>query len=107
MVETLGPASLPFMPEVLQALVREGADACELADALILLNQLMSRFRDGMAPLIRVSAAGAFRILCGEDCISPGGGICAEAWPGVWRTGCGWVGCGVAGCSCHSAASSS
>ncbi|RMZ52492.1 hypothetical protein APUTEX25_003635, partial [Auxenochlorella protothecoides] len=53
MVETLGPASLPFMPEVLQALVREGADACELADALILLNQLMSRFRDGMAPLIR------------------------------------------------------
>lgn len=54
MVETLGPAVLPFMPEVFTTLLQPGADAAQLIDALTLSFQLVSRFKDGVADLVQV-----------------------------------------------------
>lgn len=64
MVETLGPAVLPFMPEVFNTLLQPGADAAQLSDALTLLFQLVSRFKEGIMDLVQVSMEGGFRT-CG------------------------------------------
>lgn len=52
MVETLGPGIVPFLPTVLEALLYTNADVLDVLDVLALLNQLMTKFKGALAPLI-------------------------------------------------------
>jgi len=52
MVETLGPGIVPFLPTVLEALLYNNADVLDVLDVLALLNQLMTKFKGALAPLI-------------------------------------------------------
>jgi len=52
MVETLGPGVVPFLPTVLEALLYTNADVLDILDVLALLNQLMTKFKGALTPLI-------------------------------------------------------
>jgi hypothetical protein len=56
MVESLGATILPYLPPALEVLLHVGADAQDLQDAMLLLNQLMMRFKAALAPLMQASS---------------------------------------------------
>lgn len=52
---------LPCLPPALEVLLNAQADACDVADVLLLLNQLLARFKEALAPVMQVGgvAGGA------------------------------------------------
>lgn len=45
---------LPYLPAALEVLLYAEADATDVADVLLLLNQLMLRFKDALTPVMQV-----------------------------------------------------
>ena len=45
---------LPYLPPALEVLLPTQADAADVTDVLLLLNQLMARFKQQLAPLMQV-----------------------------------------------------
>ncbi|KAL4444906.1 hypothetical protein ABPG77_003956 [Micractinium sp. CCAP 211/92] len=53
MVECLGATLLPYLPSALEVLLYAEADATDVTDVLLLLNQLMLRFKDALMPVMQ------------------------------------------------------
>ncbi|PSC72015.1 exportin-T isoform X1 [Micractinium conductrix] len=53
MLECLGATLLPCLPPALEVLLNAQADACDVADVLLLLNQLLARFKEALAPVMQ------------------------------------------------------
>ena len=45
---------LPYLPPALEVLLPAQADPADVTDVLLLLNQLMARFKQQLAPLMQV-----------------------------------------------------
>ena len=45
---------LPYLPAALEVLLYAEADATDVVDVLLLLNQLAVRFKDALAPVMQV-----------------------------------------------------
>lgn len=72
MVESLGSSVLPYLPPSLEVLLHSGADAQDLQDVLALLNQLMTRFKGGLLPLMKeVLAVIVGRVHSGPQALLP------------------------------------
>ncbi|KAI7842372.1 hypothetical protein COHA_004011 [Chlorella ohadii] len=56
MVECLGATLLPYLPAALEVLLYAQADATDVVDVLLLLNQLALRFKDALAPVMQEMA---------------------------------------------------
>lgn len=53
MVECLGPNVLPFLPQALVALLPQECDTVDVTTALRLLNQLISKFPQGLVQMLQ------------------------------------------------------
>ena len=52
LVECLGPHLLPYLPDALSALMPPSTDRADLTDIILLLNQLMTRYKAALQPLL-------------------------------------------------------
>ena len=51
-VEVLGSSLMGYLGPALEALLQPAADAQDVCEVIILLNQLMIRFKDALQPLL-------------------------------------------------------
>lgn len=51
-VEVLGSSMMAYFPPALEALMQPGADAQDMCEVIILLNQLIIRFKAALQPLL-------------------------------------------------------
>ena len=82
---------LPYLRPALEVLLYAEADTLDVVDVLLLLNQLMARFKDALAPIMQVSwAAPAWRR---HLCTAGTHGWCPSGSTGVLAMCAG--GCGL------------
>ena len=84
---------LPYLPAALEVLLYAEADATDVVDVLLLLNQLAARFKDALAPVMQVCGKrgrrrragrrrGCCRMLCIAGlCCGGAGGRCPMCLP--------------------------
>lgn len=52
LVECLGPHLLPYLPGALSALMPQGMDRADLVEVFTLINQLITRYKAALEPLL-------------------------------------------------------